>query len=200
MSLFAASGEALPLPDADLWLFPDFAGEDRETLPSLLQQTPWRSDTISLFGKRYLQPRLTAWYGDPGCSYRYSGLDLEPLPWTPLLQSLRERVEQVSGARFNSVLLNHYRDQRDSMGMHADDEPELGPEPVIASLSFGDRRTLVLRHRYRKSLETVKLPLEHGSLLLMRGSTQQFWKHGINKERRPCGARVNLTFRRINPG
>ncbi len=200
MSLFAASGETLPLPDADLWLFPDFAGEDRETLPSLLQQTPWRSDTISLFGKSYLQPRLTAWYGDPGCSYRYSGLDLEPLPWTPLLQSLRERVEQVSGARFNSVLLNHYRDQRDSMGMHADDEPELGPEPVIASLSFGDRRTLVLRHRYRKSLETVKLPLEHGSLLLMRGSTQQFWKHGINKERRPCGARVNLTFRRINPG
>ena len=95
------------------------------------------------------------------------------------------------------MLLNYYRDQRDSMGMHSDDEPELGSNPTIASVSLGEQRTLVLKHKFRKELKPVHLPLDSGSLLLMKGATQHHWKHGINKESRPCGPRVNLTFRRI---
>jgi alkylated DNA repair dioxygenase AlkB len=95
------------------------------------------------------------------------------------------------------VLLNYYRDHRDSMGMHSDDEPELGPRPAIASVSLGHQRTFILKHRTRKELERVTLPLESGSLLLMKGDTQRHWKHGIDKERRPCGPRINLTFRQI---
>ncbi len=116
-----------------------------------------------------------------------------------LLTRLKARVEQVTGSRFNSVLLNYYRDQRDSMGLHADDEPELGAEPVIASLSLGEERKLVFRHRSRRELTTVSVPLPSGSLLVMRGPTQRHWKHGIRKLTRPCGPRVNLTFRRVYP-
>jgi alkylated DNA repair dioxygenase AlkB len=197
MDLFDVGPESIPLPDGELWLYREFAAADADSLPALIAETPWRSDTIRLFGKRYLQPRLTAWYGDPGCQYTYSRLRLEPLPWTPLLACIRDRVQEAAAARFNSVLLNHYRDERDSMGMHADDEPELGPEPVIASVSLGERRTLVLRHRHDRAIDSLRLPLEHGSLLVMRGATQRNWKHGIDKERRPCGPRVNLTFRQI---
>jgi alkylated DNA repair dioxygenase AlkB len=195
--LFDDGPQAIPLPDGELWLYPDFAAGDADSLPMLIAETPWRSDTIQLFGKRYLQPRLTAWYGDPGCRYTYSRLRLEPLPWTPLLARFRDRVGAAADAPFNSVLLNYYRDERDSMGMHADDEPELGPAPVIASVSLGERRNLVLRHRHDRSVDSLRLPLEHGSLLIMRGATQRNWKHGIEKERRPCGPRVNLTFRQI---
>ncbi len=163
----------------------------------LIDNIPWRSKEIRLFGKRYLQPRLTAWFGDPGCGYRYSGLDLEPLPWLPPLMQLRRRVESLCHSRFNSVLLNYYRDQNDSMGLHSDDERELGAEPVIASVSFGATRTIQFSHKSRRDLGSLKLPLTSGSLLVMRGSTQAHWKHGIAKERAPAGPRVNLTFRRI---
>jgi alkylated DNA repair dioxygenase AlkB len=140
---------------------------------------------------------LTAWYGDSTAAYTYSGLTLEPLPWTTLLASLRARVEALTEATFNSVLLNYYRDNRDAMGMHADDEPELGERPVIASLSLGATRTLVFRHKTRRDLAPVKIPLPSGSLLLMQGSTQSHWKHGINRSTRACGPRINLTFRRV---
>lgn len=200
MDLFAeAAGEALPLPDADLTLIRDLPlpapGED--LLRELIAQTPWREDPITVFGKTYLQPRLSAWYGDPGAHYTYSGIALEPLPWTPRLQELRERVEGASSARFNSVLLNYYRGERDSMGMHADDEHELGDNPVIASLSLGEERTLIFKHRSRTDLGRQRVALTPASLLIMRGGTQRHWKHGIDKQRRPCGPRVNLTFRRI---
>ena len=122
---------------------------------------------------------------------------LEPRAWTPLLLDLKARVESLADASFNSVLLNYYRDHNDAMGMHADDEPELGPTPVIASLSFGETRTLRFKHRHDTQLATVKLPLTSGSLLVMRGDTQRNWKHGINRQTRACGPRVNLTFRRI---
>lgn len=190
---------AISPPDAELVLYPGFdpGNDPYDLLRELIQQTPWRADAITLFGKRHPQPRLHAWYGDAGCAYRYSGLRLEPLPWTPTLERLRRQVEQAAGGEFNSVLLNYYRHERDSMGMHADDEPELGPRPLIASLSLGATRTLLLRHRTRHDLKTLRLPLPHGSLLVMGGETQQHWKHGINKERRPLGPRVNLTFRKI---
>ncbi|MFB3079593.1 MAG: alpha-ketoglutarate-dependent dioxygenase AlkB, partial [Lysobacterales bacterium] len=146
-----------------------------------------------------LQPRLMAWYGDEYARYTYSGIELEPLPWSPLLADIKNQIERASGARFNSVLLNYYRDQRDSMGFHSDDEPELGRRPVIASLSLGEERTFVMKHKRDRGLTTVRLKLASGSLLVMKGSTQQNWRHGINKLQRSCGPRVNMTFRRIIP-
>jgi alkylated DNA repair dioxygenase AlkB len=164
-----------------------------EIFERLVAATAWRAETVTVYGKRHLQPRLTAWHGD--ASYTYSGLKLAPVPFTPLLQLIREAVEQATDRRFNSVLLNYYRDQRDSMGMHSDDEPELGPEPAIASLSFGATRTFILRHK--RSKRTVKLDLADGSLLLMAGYLQKNWLHGINKQTRPEKPRLNLTFRFI---
>lgn len=191
--------ERLDLPDADIsyWRCVDFGSAPDVILHALIEQTPWRSEVITLWGKQYPQPRLTAWFGDAGARYTYSGISLEPLPWTSLLTDIRSRVEALAEASFNSVLLNYYRDQRDSMGMHSDDEPELGRNPTIASASFGERRTLVLKHKFKKELKPVQVPLDSGSVLLMKGATQHYWKHGINKVSRPCGPRVNLTFRRI---
>ena len=187
----------LELPDADLTLWPnvDLGTPGSELIRTLIDTIPWRQERIKLFGKSHLQPRLIAWYGD--ASYRYSGLTLQPLGWTPELLDLKNRVESLTGHRYNSVLLNYYRDQNDSMGLHSDDEPELGAQPAIASLSLGAERVLSLKHKSRKDLKTCKLPLADGSLLLMRGDTQRYWRHGIGKSRRPHGARVNLTFRLI---
>jgi alkylated DNA repair dioxygenase AlkB len=170
----------LPLSNADV-------------LARLIAETAWRAETVTVFGKRHLQPRLTAWHGE--ASYTYSGLTLDPLPFSPLLLQIRAAVEAATGCRFNSVLLNYYRDGRDSMGMHSDDEPELGAEPAIASVSFGATRTFILRHK--RSKRTVKLELDDGSLLFMSGAMQKNWLHGINKTARTQNARVNLTFRQI---
>ena len=166
-------------------------------MQELIDATEWRQQPITIYGKSYLQPRLLAWHGD--LPYSYSGIRLEPLPWTALLQRLRQLIETLTGLEFNSVLLNYYRDQNDCMGMHSDDEPELGPQPAIASLSLGETRDLVFKHRTRKDLQRFKLPLGSGSLLLMQGSTQQHWRHGINRLKKPCGPRLNLTFRKILP-
>lgn len=209
--LFEPDGpQVFSLPDADLRLFEAadigavnaWSGEPdyHHWLHWLVEQTPWRSEEITLFGKRYLQPRLTAWYGDQGCGYRYSGLLMEPLRWTAPLLQIKQKLEDLCESRFNSVLLNYYRDQNDSMGMHSDDERELGPEPVIASLSLGATRTLSFKHKHRRDVGVLKLPLNDGSVLLMRGSTQACWKHGIAKERQPCGPRINLTFRQVMSG
>ncbi len=189
--------EQLPLPDADLlfWRQVELSSPYAMLLQALIDTTDWRQEEITVYGKFYLQPRLSAWHGD--LSYSYSGIRLEPLPWTPTLLDLKARVEALTEHEFNSVLLNYYRDQNDSMGMHCDDERELGLQPAIASLSLGDERTFLLKHKTRKDLKTVKLALPAGSLLLMRGDTQQYWRHGINKERHPCGPRINLTFRAI---
>jgi alkylated DNA repair dioxygenase AlkB len=130
-------------------------------------------------------------------SYSYSGIRLHPLPWTDLLREVKRRIEDCTEATFNSVFLNLYRNHNDSMGFHSDDERELGLEPTIASLTFGATRLFVLKHKKDASISTVKIPLEAGSVLLMKGKTQHFWKHGILKQREPCGPRVNLTFRTI---
>jgi len=200
-SLFPEARVLVPIPMRDaevLFLRSLPLGEPPDAvLARLVSETPWRSETIRMWDKTYLQPRLVAWYGDEGASYEYSGKRYEALPWTPLLLDLRERVEGAAAVRFNSVLLNYYRDQRDSVAMHSDDERELGSEPVIASLSLGETRTLVFRHKSDRAQKTMRLPLESGSLLLMKGPTQRCWQHGVPKETRPCGPRVNLTFRQV---
>ena len=138
-----------------------------------------------------------AWYGDPGKSYHYSGVSLNPLPWTELLLEIKECVERVAEHKFNSVLLNLYRNGNDSMGMHSDDEASLGINPTIASYSLGGERTLVFKHRTAKNSKAFPLVLSEGNLLIMRGATQKFWLHGINKTARRVAPRVNLTFRNI---
>jgi alkylated DNA repair dioxygenase AlkB len=163
----------------------------------LIDEVPWRAEKIVVWGRTYPQPRLIAWYGDAGKNYTYSGLSLSPLPWTQALLDIKCRVEAIAGTEFNSVLVNYYRDHRDSMGLHSDDEPELGKRPILASLSLGEERTFILKHKREKALKPVRLKLASGSLLLMKGDSQRYWKHGIEKETRPCGPRVNLTFRRI---
>lgn len=185
----------IPLEDGSLSMLAQLplSASNDAVLARLIAETAWRSELITVWGKRHPQPRLTAWHG--AAAYTYSGLTLVPQPFTPLQLEIKAAVEQASGRRFNSVLLNYYRNERDSMGMHSDDEPELGPEPAIASVSFGAARTFILKHKASK--RTVKLDLTSGSLLLMAGTTQANWLHGINKQARACGPRVNLTFRNI---
>lgn len=189
----------IEIPDADVYYLPStpLPEPDSALLNSLIEQVPWRQEQVLVWGKRHLQPRLVAWYGDKDRSYTYSGIHLVPLPWTDLLMKLKDSVEAIAKAPFNSVLLNYYRHQRDSMGFHSDDEPELGKNPVIGSLSLGEERAFILKHKTRKDIAPVRLQLASGSLLLMKGETQRNWKHGIDKQSRPCGPRVNLTFRRI---
>lgn len=195
MDLFSANDTLTPIPidDGELYFLERLQVPPGDILARLIAETDWRAESITLWGKQHLQPRLTAWYGE--ARYRYSGMTLEPQPFTPLQLLLKREVERVSGRRFNSVLLNYYRDQNDSMGFHSDDEKELGPQPAIASLSFGAPRTFILKHK--RLPQTLKLALGDGSLLLMAGATQANWRHGINKQRSACGPRLNLTFRNI---
>jgi len=197
MDLFAPQTGLLPLPfqDGELaWMAQlPLPWTNAEVLARLLAETDWREETVVVYGKRHLQPRLSAWYGDK--SYVYSGLRLQPAPFTPLLDTLRDAVQTATGHTYNSVLLNYYRNERDSMGMHSDDEPELGPRPAIASLSFGASRTFILKHKHNK--QTVRVELTDGSLLLMAGDTQEYWLHCINKMTKSLHARINLTFRNI---
>lgn len=191
-------GSAIALPDAELLFYPTLFGaaESDRILAELIQTIEWRQDNIRMFGRSLLLPRLTAWYGDPGTSYTYSGITMNPLPWNQALLDLKAVVDQISGVTFNSVLLNFYRNGDDSMGWHSDDEPELGINPVIGSLSFGETRRFMLRHRSDKGLKH-QLELTSGSFLLMRGQTQHCWQHQIPKTKRAVSPRINLTFRVI---
>lgn len=197
MDLFAAQPELLPIPVEDgelsFMIQLPLGLSNAEIMRQLADETEWTAETIFLFGREVPQPRLSAWYGEK--SYTYSGRTFHPLPFTPLQLEIKRVVEEVSGRKFNSVLLNYYRDGNDSMGFHSDDEPELGREPAIASVSFGETRTFILKHK--KLPRTLKLDLTDGSLLLMSGKLQNCWRHGINKERTPRGPRINLTFRLI---
>ena len=185
--------------DGEAFLYPGFyaAAEAGRYFQELLAEISWRQEQVRMFGKWVEQPRRIAWHGDPGKAYTYSGLRLEPAPWTPALAYMRERLNACAGVHFNSVLLNLYRDGRDSMGWHSDDEAELGPHPVIASLSFGGVRRFRFRHRRDKSLSPIGLDLPPGSLLLMRGATQHHWQHCLPKTARQVAPRINLTFRVI---
>ena len=190
--------ERLTLPDADLMLWRElFTGSERAGyFQSLSDGVDWRQDRITLFGRTLDSPRLTAWYGDAGVTYAYSGLSLVAGGWLPALLGIRERVGQAVGTSFNSVLLNLYRNEADSMGWHSDDERSLGANPVIGSVSFGTTRTFQLQHKRCKAPRSV-IELTGGSLLLMSGSTQRHWRHRVPKSNVPCGPRINLTFRTI---
>jgi alkylated DNA repair dioxygenase AlkB len=191
--------EPVRMPDSDVSFMVHFPMPmaDVDIFKNLYFNTTWLHEEVVVYGKRHLQPRLTAWYGDPGKSYTYSGTVMHPLPWTSLLLSIRRELEQFTTARFNSVLLNLYRNQNDRMGFHSDNEASLGKEPTIASLSYGATRTLVFKHKRQPDLPTTGVKLTSGSLLLMKGQTQENWKHGINRESEKCGPRINLTFRNI---
>lgn len=162
---------------------------------TLLAGTPWAQRSLRIAGRTVMEPRLTAWYGEPGRRYTYSGLTLDPLPFTPFLRHLKTTIEGAAGERFDSVLINRYRSGQDSVGWHADNEPELGPDPLIASLSLGAVRRFVLKERRGEGRVTLDLP--HGSLLLMGRGCQQGWLHSLPKTALPMGERLNLTFRRL---
>ncbi|MDX1588461.1 MAG: alpha-ketoglutarate-dependent dioxygenase AlkB [Oleiphilaceae bacterium] len=164
----------------------------------LMQALPWRQERIRLFGRERLIPRQQCWVGDPEAQYRYSGLTLVPEPWTGPLAALRDQVSRAAGESFNSVLCNLYRHGQDSMGWHSDDEPELGPDPVIASVSLGQERPFHFRHQ-RDQYPRLKLVLPHNSLLVMPAGLQREWQHQLPKSRRVLGPRINLTFRRVVP-
>lgn len=186
-------------PEADFCYIPDFlpcrsADDLVECLWAGLQ---WEQRDITLFGRRVPQPRLTSWYGDPDAHYTYSGLNLHPLPWHPALLELRRLLQERLRHDFNSVLANAYRDGHDSMGWHADDEKELGPKPLIASLSLGESRRFLLREKLEKNSRSVGLQLEHGSLLVMQSDSQSRYMHALPKTRKPARLRINLTYRQV---
>lgn len=193
----SAEDGRIDLVDAELYYHRDFIAQPQRCYQRLLEEVQWRQDTIMMYGRPVKIPRLNAWYGDADADYSYSGLQLAPLPWTPTLQSIREAVEAHLNQRFNSVLANLYRDGNDSVAWHSDDEPELGPAPLIASVSLGEARTFQLRHRRNKALGIHRMVLQPGSLLVMRGETQRFWHHQVPKQRAVTAGRINLTFRRI---
>ena len=183
----------------DTWL--DFqldwlsASEAQRCLAAVRAEVTWAEREIVLYGKRIMQPRLVGWAGE--IAYRYSGQTLEPHAFTDTVRSLTERVNAFAGTHFNHVLLNRYRDGRDNMGMHADDEPELGPDPVVATLSLGATRRMTLVPRRPRDGERRSLELPSGSLLVMRGACQRRFRHGIPREPRVADERVSLTFRQI---
>jgi len=191
------TGNILP-KDGEVLFFPSFfnkADSDR-LFKSLLDNIKWQQDKIKFFGKMIDLPRLTAWYGVNDKPYTYSGIPMNPHPWTPDLLEIKSKIELEAKVNFSSVLLNLYRDGKDSVAWHCDDERELGINPVIGSVSFGATRTFKLRHLKDKEL-VEKVELTHGSYILMKGETQHKWEHEIPKTSKKLTARINLTFRVI---
>ena len=191
----------ISVADGMLRLYPQLfsAEESALFLDELKQEVDWKSERITMFGRSLPVPRLTAWFGDPGMRYSYSGIAVESVAWTPALLRIKARIEEVSSSTFNSVLLNYYRDGTDSVSWHSDDEPELGRDPVIGSVSFGSERPFQLRH---KTIHTavpnrLTLHLPNGSYLEMGAGVQRNWTHQLPKRARLTEERINLTFRTI---
>jgi len=197
-TLFPSEKITFDLPNASIEYYPNLFDTEKSNLlfEKLYQEIPWQHDTIKVFGKSHLQPRLTALFGNEGKPYSYSNIVMQPHPWNALLTYIKEEVELHCQEKFTTVLLNLYRDGKDSNGWHADNEKELGRNPVIASVSFGAQRLFHLQHNSIKDAKQ-KITLEHGSLLIMKGETQHFWKHQIPKTAKPILPRINLTFRII---
>ena len=197
-SLFSNERINFALPQAEIFYLPRFldASASAVLFQHLMVETPWQHDSITVFGKTHPQPRLTAFYAADDLSYSYSNLTLKTFPWTEKLLNLKNKIEKIADAEFNCVLLNLYRDGKDSNGWHADNEKELGINPVIASLTLGSERYFHLKHIHDAD-QKCKIKLENGSLLVMKGSTQHFYKHQIPKTAQEIGPRINLTFRFI---
>ena len=186
------------LPDANVCYYPEFIKVDQANLyfQKLLHGLQWKSYPIKIFGKEYVQPRLVALYGDEGLEYSYSGTTLETLGWIKELDEIKEKIENIVETSFNTVLANLYRDGNDSNGWHADNEPSLGKNPIIASMSLGAPRKFKLKH-IKNSKVNLDLLLEHGSLLVMAGTTQHYYKHQIPKTKKEVAERINLTYRTL---
>jgi alkylated DNA repair dioxygenase AlkB len=189
----------LDLPDADVRWFPDFLvpAVANTLFDALTDEVPWRDDHITLYGKTYPVPRRQQWFADGGRRYTYSRIEMVPTPWTAGMEQVRTALTTATGLVFNTCLANLYRDGQDSNGWHTDDEPELGPDPVIASVSFGATRDFRLRHNETRQTHTIALT--HGSLLVMGGGSQTPWQHTSPKRKRVSEPRINLTFRRMPP-
>lgn len=192
---FPVSASVVVLQNGEYIYLPGFFSptESDRYFHILREKAAWKQESINMYGRRLPFPRLIAWYGDDQKPYSFSGVTLKPVPWLPELIEIKNRIEPIAKVSFNRVLLNLYRDGRDSVGWHADAEPELGKNPVIASVSFGATRKFQLRHMQTK--EKIELELTHGSLLVMMGEMQHFWQHQIPKTSRPVGERINLTYR-----
>lgn len=193
---------AIPMPSTEQLQYHPLLFDPQEQsllMNALQEEIPWKQEHIKLFGKTHPTPRLTAWHGDEHCVYKYSGVVNQPFPWTPSLLTIKSRIESLSnGATFNCVLLNFYRDGSDKMGWHSDDEKELGPNPSIASVSFGATRRFDFKHKTEAN-NKCSIHLESGSLLLMQGDMQHHWLHQIPAQKRIQEPRINLTFRYIPP-
>jgi alkylated DNA repair dioxygenase AlkB len=185
--------------DGEVILYPNFFStkESNQLFSDLYSSVNWKQEIIQFFGKQMPIPRLTAWYGDQGKSYTYSGIEQHPEHWNPTLKLIKSKIEQIAQVSFNSVLLNLYRDGKDSVSWHSDDEPELGENPIIASVSFGATRRFSLRNKHSKN-HKIDIDLASGSFLLMQGETQHFWQHQIAKTAKEIQPRINLTFRIIH--
>ena len=198
LNLFPKEKIVLPLPDAVFEFYPNFFNkEDADILfEKLLSETPWQHDEISILGKKMLQPRLTCLFGNEGKPYSYSGLTMQPQPWNSTIMYIKNEVEANCYENFTTVLANLYRNEKDSNGWHADNERELGRNPIIASVSFGEERKFQLKHVSDNNIK-LSLNLNHGSLLLMKEGSQIHYKHQIPKATQPKNNRINLTFRTI---
>lgn len=191
------ASQHITLKDGELVYYPQFFSLQEATLymHTLMEKIRWQQESMMMYGKPVLFPRLMAWYGDAGSTYAFSGKTYTPEAWTDELRGIKERIEPIAGVQFNSVLLNRYRNGKDSMGWHADDEPELGHNPVIASVNLGASRRFMLRNQ--EAGLKYELELQHGSLLLMKGALQHHWQHQVPKTAKVSGERINLTFRVI---
>jgi alkylated DNA repair dioxygenase AlkB len=195
-------GDAVPTPKLPFELMEYFpavfsADESNSFITTFIDTIPWLQRTVLMYGKDIITPRLTAWYGDAGSSYTFSGTKFDPLPWTDELLQIKQQVEKITAVTFNTVLLNYYRNGNDSVAWHSDDEYELGQNPVIASVSFGQVRRFDVRNKTDHQ-QKYAVELENGSLLLMKGDMQRHWEHRIAKSNKTLAGRVNLTFRIIS--
>lgn len=190
--------EILSMPNAEVSFYPNFFTEEESShfFKALNDEIKWRQDKIKLYGQEMNLPRKTAWYADKGKSYKFSGIHLTPEPWTVALLEIKQRIECVARTKFNSVMLNLYRDGNDGISWHTDSEPEFGKNPIIGSVSFGAARRFMFRHKYDKQLK-AEILLTNGSFLLMSGETQHFWQHQIPKTSKKLEPRINLTFRTV---
>lgn len=192
------TGSLIDIRDGQYRFFKEFypQSDSDRFFSALKEKTVWKQESMKMYGREIPFPRLTAWYGDIDRPYSFSGITLFPLPWFEELLEIKARVEDLSKTKYNSVLLNLYRDGNDSISWHSDAEPELGENPIISSINFGAARTFQLRHRLTR--EQIDFDLGHGTALIMQGELQHFWQHQVPKTKKLVGDRINLTFRTIN--